>query len=53
MKQRLCSDSVLLVRREDVLMRLSDDTKLSALSQVQDDPRWDQLDVAGETEDQS
>ncbi|KAK6471659.1 hypothetical protein HHUSO_G28582 [Huso huso] len=47
-KQRLCSDSVLLVRREDVLMRLSDDTKLSALSQVQDDPRWDQLDVAGQ-----
>ncbi|XP_043946031.1 uncharacterized protein LOC122816985 isoform X2 [Protopterus annectens] len=47
-KQRLCSDSVLLVRREDILSRLSEDTKLSALAQVQDDPRWELLDVAGQ-----
>ncbi|XP_005986799.1 uncharacterized protein LOC102360780 isoform X2 [Latimeria chalumnae] len=47
-KQRLCSDSVLLICREDILMRLSEDTKLSALAQVQDDPRWEQLDVAGQ-----
>ncbi|XP_028667714.1 uncharacterized protein LOC114659409 [Erpetoichthys calabaricus] len=47
-KQRLCSDSVLLIRKEDILIRLSEDTKLSALSQVQDDPRWDQLDVPGQ-----
>ncbi|PWA15254.1 hypothetical protein CCH79_00020740 [Gambusia affinis] len=46
--QRLCSQSVLLVRREDVLQRLTTDGSLSDLSQIQSDPRWRLLDVEGE-----
>lgn len=46
--ERLCSDSVLLVRREDVLQRLSPDCSLSPLSQNQVDPRWNSLDVEGQ-----
>ncbi|KAJ0062247.1 hypothetical protein NL108_002605, partial [Boleophthalmus pectinirostris] len=43
--ERLCSESVLLVRREDVLQRLTPDCSLSELSQNQSDPRWKTLDV--------
>ncbi len=42
--QRLCSESVLLIRREDVLQRLTPDCCLSSLSE----PRWRALDVEGE-----
>lgn len=41
--QRLCSESVLLIRREDVLQRLTPDLGLSAFL----DPRWETLDVEG------
>ncbi|KAL1022370.1 hypothetical protein UPYG_G00025880 [Umbra pygmaea] len=46
--QRLCSESVLLIRREDVLQRLTSDTTLSSLSDDQSDPRWKALDVEGQ-----
>lgn len=46
--ERLCSDSLLLVRREDVLLRLSLDCDLSSLSLNQSDPRWKSLDVEGQ-----
>lgn len=42
--QRLCSESVLLIRREDVLQRLTPDCCLSSLSE----PRWKALDIEGE-----
>ncbi|XP_019113824.2 uncharacterized protein LOC104932034 isoform X1 [Larimichthys crocea] len=42
--QRLCSESVLLIRREDVLPRLTPDCCLSGLSE----PRWTALDVEGQ-----
>lgn len=42
--QRLCSESVLLIRREDVLQRLTPDCCLSSLSE----PRWKALDVEGQ-----
>lgn len=42
--QRLCSESVLLIRREDVLQRLTPDCCLTDLSE----PRWKALDVQGE-----
>lgn len=46
--QRLCSPSVLLVRREDVLQRLTSDHSLSRLVENQSDPRWQELDVEGQ-----
>lgn len=46
--QRLCSESVLLIRREDVLQRLTPDCSLSGLSEGQSDPRWKTLDVEGQ-----
>ncbi|KAK2917503.1 hypothetical protein Q8A73_004249 [Channa argus] len=46
--QRLCSESVLLIRREDVLQRLTPDCSLSSLSQNQSDLRWKALDVEGQ-----
>ncbi|KAM7375373.1 hypothetical protein PAMA_014461 [Pampus argenteus] len=46
--QRLCSESVLLIRREDVLQRLTPDCCLSSLSESQPDPRWRALDVEGQ-----
>ncbi|XP_023185623.1 uncharacterized protein LOC102222504 [Xiphophorus maculatus] len=46
--QRLCSQSVLLVRREDVLQRLTPDGPPTDLSQIQSDPRWWKLDVEGQ-----
>ncbi|KAJ8350813.1 hypothetical protein SKAU_G00259430 [Synaphobranchus kaupii] len=46
--QRLCSESVLLIRREDVLQRLTGDTQLSVLTQGQSDPHWNTLDVEGQ-----
>ncbi|KAK5847515.1 hypothetical protein PBY51_016635 [Eleginops maclovinus] len=46
--QRLCSESVLLIRREDVLLRLTPDCCLSGLSDTQSDPRWRALDVEGQ-----
>lgn len=45
--QRLCSDSVLLIRRDDVLQRVTPDCSLSTLSENQSDPRWQALDVEG------
>ncbi|XP_073318485.1 uncharacterized protein [Pagrus major] len=42
--QRLCSESVLLIRREDVLQRLTPDCSLSSLSEQ----RWKALDVEGQ-----
>ncbi|XP_028318610.1 uncharacterized protein LOC114473281 [Gouania willdenowi] len=44
--QRLCSESVLLIRREDVLTRLRPDGSLSQFTQL--DPRWKSLDVEGQ-----
>ncbi|XP_023249051.1 uncharacterized protein LOC111644410 isoform X1 [Seriola lalandi dorsalis] len=46
--QRLCSESVLLIRREDVLQRLTPDSCSSGLSESQSDPRWKALDVEGQ-----
>ncbi|KAL6115223.1 uncharacterized protein ACO6RY_00125 [Pungitius sinensis] len=47
--QRLCSESVLLIRREDVLQRLTPGCCLSALSEEsRSDPRWKALDVEGQ-----
>ncbi|XP_030014630.1 uncharacterized protein LOC115436056 [Sphaeramia orbicularis] len=45
--QRLCSESVLLIRREDVLQRLTPDCCLSDLMD-HCDPRWRDLDVQGQ-----
>lgn len=42
--QRLCSESVLLIRREDVLQRLTRDCCLSSFP----DPRWKALDIEGQ-----
>ncbi|XP_029696536.1 uncharacterized protein [Takifugu rubripes] len=42
--QRLCSESVLLIRREDVLQRLTPACCLANLSE----PRWEALDVQGQ-----
>ncbi|KAJ8004267.1 hypothetical protein DPEC_G00157040 [Dallia pectoralis] len=46
--QRLCSESVLLIRREDVLQRLTADASLFSLPDDQADPRWNALDVEGQ-----
>lgn len=46
--QRLCSESVLLIRREDVMQRLNPDCCLTDLSENQSDPRWKTLDVEGQ-----
>ncbi|KAG7239320.1 hypothetical protein INR49_029285 [Caranx melampygus] len=46
--QRLCSESELLIRREDILQRLTPDSCLSSLSESQTDPRWKELDVQGQ-----
>nr|XP_019964820.1 PREDICTED: uncharacterized protein LOC109643993 isoform X1 [Paralichthys olivaceus]XP_019964821.1 PREDICTED: uncharacterized protein LOC109643993 isoform X1 [Paralichthys olivaceus] len=46
--QRLCSESVLLIRREDVLQRLVPDSCMQGLSESQSDPRWKVLDVEGQ-----
>ncbi|XP_059184055.1 uncharacterized protein LOC131962958 [Centropristis striata] len=46
--QRLCSESVLLIRREDVLQRLLPDCCVSSLSESQTDSRWKALDVEGQ-----
>nr|XP_020443416.1 uncharacterized protein LOC109952602 isoform X2 [Monopterus albus] len=51
MHQRLCSESVLLIRREDILQRLTPDCCLSSLSEIQLDLRWKALDVEGDTDD--
>ncbi|XP_066517479.1 uncharacterized protein [Hoplias malabaricus] len=45
---RLCSESVLLIRREDVLKRLTPDFALSLISYQQTDPRWKTLKVEGQ-----
>ncbi|XP_042197814.1 uncharacterized protein LOC121850380 [Callorhinchus milii] len=44
-RRRLCSESVLLVRREDILTRLTGGTELSHLNH---DQRWKVLNVAGQ-----
>ncbi|XP_028256352.1 uncharacterized protein LOC114432501 [Parambassis ranga] len=46
--QRLCSESVLLIRREDVLQRWMPDCSLCGLSEHKVDPRWSALDVEGQ-----
>nr|XP_043871357.1 uncharacterized protein LOC122760320 isoform X2 [Solea senegalensis] len=46
--QRLCSESALLVRREDVLQRLTPESCLSSFIESQTDPRWKALDVEGQ-----
>ncbi|XP_034033053.1 uncharacterized protein LOC117516230 isoform X2 [Thalassophryne amazonica] len=46
--QRLCSESVLLIRRDDVLQRLTPECCLSGLSEDQFDTRWKILDVEGQ-----
>ncbi|XP_022065271.1 uncharacterized protein LOC110961820 [Acanthochromis polyacanthus] len=46
--QRVCSESVLLIRREDVMQRLTPDCCLTDLSKSQSDPRWKALDVEGQ-----
>ncbi|XP_028998674.1 uncharacterized protein LOC114851186 [Betta splendens] len=46
--QRLCSESVLLIQRQDVLQRLTSDCCLSSLSESHTDPRWKALDVEGQ-----
>ncbi|XP_051561330.1 uncharacterized protein LOC127445349 [Myxocyprinus asiaticus] len=43
--ERLCSESVLLIRREDVLKRLTPDVQLSQISDQNPDPRWTALHV--------
>ncbi|XP_043095578.1 uncharacterized protein LOC122345473 isoform X1 [Puntigrus tetrazona] len=43
--ERLCSESVLLVRREDVLKRLTPDAHLSQISDQHPDLRWKALHV--------
>lgn len=48
LQQRLCSESVLLIRREDVLQRFTPDCCLSGLSHHPSDQRWRHLDVEGE-----
>ncbi|XP_072513836.1 uncharacterized protein [Salminus brasiliensis] len=45
---RLCSESVLLIRREDVLKRLTQDCTLSLISDQQADARWKTLNVEGQ-----
>ncbi|XP_023660219.1 uncharacterized protein [Paramormyrops kingsleyae] len=45
MHKRLCSESVLLIRREDVLQRWLANTPASTLSEVSSHPRWTTLDV--------
>lgn len=46
-KVRLCSESVLRIRREDVLKRLTPDSPLSLISDLQTDPSWKNLKVEG------
>ncbi|XP_054480070.1 uncharacterized protein LOC129111932 [Anoplopoma fimbria] len=46
--QRICSESVLLIRREDVLQRLTPDCCLSSLSESQSEPQWKALDIEGQ-----
>ncbi|XP_056319778.1 uncharacterized protein LOC130233652 [Danio aesculapii] len=46
--ERLCSESVLLIRREDILKRLTPDVQLPQISQHHPDPRWKTLDVEGQ-----
>lgn len=46
--QRVCSGSVLLIRREDVLQRLTSDGCPFTLTEPQSDPRWTAMDVEGQ-----
>ncbi|XDV14424.1 hypothetical protein PO909_014680 [Leuciscus waleckii] len=46
--ERLCSESVLLIRREDVLKRLTPDVHLSQISDQHPDLRWKTLNVEGQ-----
>lgn len=45
--ERLCSQSVLLIRREDVLKRLTRDVPLSQISDLHPDSQWKTLNVEG------
>lgn len=46
--ERLCSESVLLIRREDVLKRLTRDVPLSQISDLHPDSQWKTLSVEGQ-----
>ncbi|RXN16630.1 hypothetical protein ROHU_027471 [Labeo rohita] len=46
--ERLCSESVLLIRRQDVLKRLTPDAHLSQISDQHPDLRWKTLNVEGQ-----
>lgn len=46
--ERLCSESVLLIRREDVLKRLTPGIHLSQISDQHPDLRWKTLNVEGQ-----
>ncbi|TRY92783.1 hypothetical protein DNTS_024854 [Danionella cerebrum] len=46
--ERLCSESVLLIRREDVLRRLGPDVNLADITKQHPDPHWKTLDVEGQ-----
>ncbi|KAF5892909.1 trifunctional purine biosynthetic protein adenosine-3, partial [Clarias magur] len=46
---RLCSESVLLIRREDVFKRLESDSLLPLISDRKNDPRWKTLNVEAVT----
>ncbi|XP_067904837.1 uncharacterized protein [Heterodontus francisci] len=45
-ERRLCSDSLLLVRQQDILTRLSEGTDFSVLAQLPEHSLWEQVDVA-------
>ncbi|XP_078093092.1 uncharacterized protein LOC144508687 isoform X2 [Mustelus asterias] len=47
-KRRLCSESLLLVRRHDVLTRLAGGTDFSIFKLLPNHSLWEQLDVAGQ-----
>ncbi|XP_038659772.1 uncharacterized protein LOC119969772 isoform X1 [Scyliorhinus canicula] len=47
-KQRLSSQSLLLIRRHDILARLSGGTDFSRFKQLPNHSLWEQLDVAGQ-----
>ncbi|XP_048406006.1 uncharacterized protein LOC125461362 isoform X1 [Stegostoma tigrinum] len=44
-KQRLCSESQLLIRKQDIMSRLSGDPDFSLLKETVDHSMWEELDV--------
>ncbi|XP_043566920.1 uncharacterized protein LOC122560337 [Chiloscyllium plagiosum] len=47
-KQRLCSESQLLIRKQDIMSRLSGDPDFSLLKETVDCSKWEELDVVGQ-----